>query len=294
MRKRYAVLLTVIGIAAIAQAKTLPGVEAYFARLPENSVFLEGKSTELLEHIHRGQGIVDTKNGYLLLRGDGAQVSLQVALFRYNDGRPLLAVSYGLLEEADFTQLAFFVEQNGKMVPTNSIDFPSQMDGKHVYELPRHGRVIKVRDAAGKLVAQARFNGERFLREEPIANVSGADAADPMGDTTAAGAEETVQLGRVEAIGKISREKEGGSALSTYILHLEKPLKSRDGKVLENITEVRLVPGNKAHADELATTPEKILRNSRFIFLGTLKKDAHSKEPRRFSLTLIKFKPLDL
>jgi len=50
------------------------------------------------------------------LTGDGAQVSLQIALFRFEDKTPLLAISWGDLEKPDFTHVSFFTEKEGRMI----------------------------------------------------------------------------------------------------------------------------------------------------------------------------------
>jgi len=159
--------ITVLSLALLSSAQAKEkGIEEYFLELPESAEFLEGKPAQLLNYIHNNhQGEVDRENGYLTFNGDGAQVSLQVALFRYQDRRPLLAVSYGLLEQPDYTHLAFFEEREGKMRPA-SIAFPVKPAGnKYVFELPHRGRVITVKDQRGKIVGKARFDGSGFVDE---------------------------------------------------------------------------------------------------------------------------------
>jgi hypothetical protein len=53
-------------------------------------------------------GVVDLANGYMSCTGDGAQPEFEVALFRYRDGRPLLAICQGELEGPDSVYLEFF------------------------------------------------------------------------------------------------------------------------------------------------------------------------------------------
>src|SRR5437763_1917593 len=52
--------------------------------------------------------VIDKENGYLSITGDGAQPSFEVALFRYRDSRPLLAICEGELEGDDSVTLEFF------------------------------------------------------------------------------------------------------------------------------------------------------------------------------------------
>ena len=138
-----------------------------FLKLPAGS-FLEIPASELLRKVTKNkQGILDTKNGYLLVEGDGAQVSLQAALFRLPDGHPLLAVAYGELELPDFTHIGFFIEQDGKMLPSRRIEFPFPADGGNLrFELPRIGRTIIVKNLRGKTVAKVTWNGYTFVKEK--------------------------------------------------------------------------------------------------------------------------------
>ena len=99
------------------------------------------------------------------LEGDGAQVSLQIALFRFKNKSPLLAVAWGELEQADFTHLTFFKEVNGKMILAERSTLPVPDSGKHRFELPRFGRTVIVRDAQSKLLSKWNWDGEQFVRE---------------------------------------------------------------------------------------------------------------------------------
>lgn len=283
--------LLFITAVAFAQAGEPKGIESYFSRLPEDSAFLEGKPDKLLGSM-RLYGTVDSKNGYLFHRGDGAQVSLQIALFRYKDGRPLLTVSYGYLEQTDFTQLAFFLEEDGEMISTNAIAFPLKPNGRFVYELPRYGRVITVKDEAGKLVAKLRFDGERFVAAD---GVSSTEVTTPVQvGAIASGEEETVRMGRVQLTGTISREQDSNGKGATYMLTLEKPLRIAGESGFDHVSKIHLIPGNEAHRKELENTPEKVFKTARFIFLGTLKEDSGSQRPGHLSLTIIKYKPIGL
>ncbi len=278
-------MITAVGFAEDGEPK---GIESYFRRLPSDSTFLEGKSDEILRYMRR-DGTVDSKNGYLFHRGDGAQVSLQVALFRYRDGSPLLTVSYGYLEQTDFTQLAFFLEKDGEMISTNAIAFPLKPNGRFVYQLPRYGRVITVKDEAGKLVAKLRFDGERFVAAD---GVSSTEVTTPVQvGAIASGEEETVRMGRVQLTGTISREQDSNGKGATYMLTLEKPLRIAGESGFDHVSKIHLIPGNEAQRKELESMPKKVFKTAHFIFLGTLKEDSGFK---RLSLTIVKFKPIGL
>jgi len=137
------------------------GIADYFLRLPP-SEFLEGTTAQLADRARRGEpsGLLDTKNGYMFVQGDGAQVSLQIALFRFPDGSPLLAVSYGDLEEPDFTKLQFFKEANGRMIPTQ-IPFPAAQNAQ--FTLPKIGRTIHAKTKQGTI--SATWKKDRFVQE---------------------------------------------------------------------------------------------------------------------------------
>jgi len=139
----------------------------YFLMLP-NTEFLEGTPAELLNRALKGEpyGNVDIKNGYMEINGDGAQVSLQVALFRYENGEPLLAIAYGKLEEKDYTILKFYRQENGKLVEAD-IPFPlnKNLGNKQSFCLPRYGRLIEIMDAKYQPIAGALWNGTAFIRE---------------------------------------------------------------------------------------------------------------------------------
>jgi len=73
----------------------------YFLRLPDKT--LEAPPRAWLGNAQ----VIDKQNGYISITGDGAQPSFQVALFRYRDGRPLLALCSGELEGDDSVTWTF-------------------------------------------------------------------------------------------------------------------------------------------------------------------------------------------
>lgn len=138
----------------------------YFVRLPSETVFLEAPAAELVAAMRDGgRGIIDTRNGFMRRDGGGAQMSLQVALFRFGDGRPLLAVAYGMREEPDFTNVAFFGYGRGRMRELSRDILPVPNGRGQRFELPHHGRTIKVTDGRGRRLAAFTWDGGRFVAE---------------------------------------------------------------------------------------------------------------------------------
>ena len=156
-----------VAIFCISMAAAKDTISDYFQRLAAPS-FLEVPASQLLRHTKGNKlDVVDTKNGFLFIQGDGAQVSLEAALFRYSDGHPLIAVSYGELEVADFINIEFFLEKDGKIIPARQIAFPFPTNGgKLRFDLPRVGRTIIVKNPQGKTVAKITWNGASFVKEK--------------------------------------------------------------------------------------------------------------------------------
>jgi hypothetical protein len=98
--------------------------------------------------------------------GDGAQPEFAVALFRFTDGRPLLAMSTGELEGKDSMFLVFYeLGKDDRMHGTSRKIFPIPDGGNSQFILPKKGRVITVKNAqTGKVLAQFEWNGATFER----------------------------------------------------------------------------------------------------------------------------------
>src|SRR5438105_12979720 len=121
--------------------------------------------------------VVDKQNGYISISGDGAQPSFEVALFRYRDGRPLLAICEGELEGNDSVTLEFSaLGADGRMQKVSRKIFPigdqwgsGEYDSKYKdcrFELPRRGRTVLVRSQkSGKILHRVSWNGEKFVEE---------------------------------------------------------------------------------------------------------------------------------
>jgi hypothetical protein len=121
---------------------------------------------------------VDEKNGYMYCQGDGAQPEFEVALFRYRDGRPLLALCSGELEGSDSVQLQFFElgadrrmkQISSPVLPGAQMKNDQGMGYVHEgwrFELPRKGRTILVRSEKTKrILHKFTWTGEKFQEEK--------------------------------------------------------------------------------------------------------------------------------
>ena len=101
-----------------------------FLSLPTDT--FEGPPAEWLKFIKQpaGGGAIDIANGYLSCTGDGAQPPFEVALFRFSDGRPLLAVCSGELEGQDSLFLVFYeLGRDNQMRVASRKIFPIQDRG---------------------------------------------------------------------------------------------------------------------------------------------------------------------
>ncbi len=144
----------------------------YFLLLPDKT--LETPAREWLNNAT----VIDKQNGYMSVAGDGAQPPIEVALFRYRDGRPLLAICSGELEGDNSVMLNFFeLGADGRMQETHRKIFPvgDQWDSDEhnkKYEdfrfyVPRQGRTILVRSAkTKKILHKVTWNGEKFVEEK--------------------------------------------------------------------------------------------------------------------------------
>lgn len=153
-----AILLSLLFV-VVAPAADVTGC---FLKVPHQP-FLEGTPAKLLEIAgDQREGVIDKPNGYVFVPGDGAQVSLQIVLFRHRDKSPLLAIAWGNLEEEDFTHLTLFREEAGKMVVAERAIFPVADSADVRFELPRHGRTVIVKTPAG--VEKWTWDGAKFVQ----------------------------------------------------------------------------------------------------------------------------------
>jgi hypothetical protein len=116
---------------------------------------------------------IDEKNGYMSCGGDGAQSSFDVALFRYRDGRPLLALCQAGEPEVEeensvYSYLSFFeLGADGKMHEIEHSMLPRAVKGNWEFVLPRQGRTILVRaPKSKKILHKFTWDGEKFQEEK--------------------------------------------------------------------------------------------------------------------------------
>jgi hypothetical protein len=148
-----------------------PSIVDYYLLLPKDT--FETPPRQWLQNAK-----IDKQNGYMDVSGDGAQPSFQVALFRYRDGRPLLAICSGELEGDDSVGLEFFeLGTDRKMQKTERKIFPiaeawssTKDNSKYAdfrFDLPHRGRTVLVRSAKSKkILYRVSWNGEKFLQEK--------------------------------------------------------------------------------------------------------------------------------
>jgi hypothetical protein len=148
-----------------AEARRLTVVD-YYLQLPDKT--FERSAKEWLMFLRQpNSGSYDPANGYLSCTGDGAQPPFEVALFRYQNDRPLLAVCQGELEGKNSKYLTFYeLGLSGRMHEVKRSIFPIADEKGCLFELPRKGRTVIVRtEKGGKLKAKYTWDGERFVEE---------------------------------------------------------------------------------------------------------------------------------
>jgi len=138
----------------------------YFLLLPPNT--FEGQQPWLEIMKEPGGGLIDTANGYSRCTGDGAQPAFQVALFRFADGRSLLAVSSGELEGPDSVFLEFYeLGRDRRMHKVSRKIFPVPDGDNREFILPEKGRIVVVKEGKkGKISRRFEWDGTRFLLKE--------------------------------------------------------------------------------------------------------------------------------
>lgn len=136
----------------------------YFLRLPAE--LFEVPPPQLLHFVKQPScGVIDTANGYLSCIGDGAQPGFQIALFRWRDGRPLVAVCFDELEGPEAVDLDFYEPgKDGRLRKIGRKLLPAANAEGRSFTLPRHGRTIMVKESRkGAAGRQFTWDGERFV-----------------------------------------------------------------------------------------------------------------------------------
>jgi hypothetical protein len=170
MRFQFALLITctitVLSPVLHAAEPNRLTVADYMLQLPDKT--FEGPAKDWLMFLRQPKsGVYDPANGYLSCTGDGAQPPFEVALFRYKDDRPLLAVCQGELEGKNSKYLSFYEPGlGGRLHEVKRSLFPIDNDKGYLFELPRKGRTIIVRtEKGGKLKAKYTWDGGKFVEE---------------------------------------------------------------------------------------------------------------------------------
>jgi len=148
----------------------------YFLLLPSDT--FEGPPYSWLVVMRSDGENIDKENGYMNCSGDGAQPEFELALFRYRDGRPLLALCSGELEGTDSAQLQFFelgadghMQQISRPILPNT-DMKNDPERGYIkegwqFELPRGGRTILVRsEKTKKVLHKFTWTGEKFQEQK--------------------------------------------------------------------------------------------------------------------------------
>jgi hypothetical protein len=136
-------------------------IDYLFGALPRQD-FTKSAPSYLLEIIKSGGGnIFDAGNGYMRLKGDSGQASLQIALYPDVNGHPYLAIAWGNLGGPDFTHLSFFTERDGRMVAADRTMLPVLDSDKLRFEPAHIGLTLVVRDSNGKVLSKWNWNRDR-------------------------------------------------------------------------------------------------------------------------------------
>ena len=139
----------------------------YFVLLPPDTFEGASPSSWLTFLKQPGSGVIDTANGYISCTGDGAQPEFELTLFRFTDGRPLLAMSTGELEGKDSMFLTFYeLGKDNRMHAALRKIFPISDGGYRQFMLPKNGRIITVKNGkTGKALYEFEWNGSTFERK---------------------------------------------------------------------------------------------------------------------------------
>lgn len=110
-----------------------------------------------------GRGaIVDLRNGFLFAPGDGAQTDIYLSLFKRRDARYVIALKYYASNSQDFSYLECYIYQAGSWADVTKSVIPVNLSDELKYELPRYGKVIRVRDKKGKRLYDLVWRGQKF------------------------------------------------------------------------------------------------------------------------------------
>ncbi len=154
-------------VGAVYSASKQPHtVVDYFQLLPSRYFESPGVRADWLKH---QDNVVDVKNGYLYLQGDGAQSTLVVCLFKQADNTYLIGVYSTSSDNNDLNFYRYidgqWQEVTQQVLPDNVSALLMQMvSGGYEYtvEMPRYGTTIVLKNAKNKKVYELMWTKRVF------------------------------------------------------------------------------------------------------------------------------------
>ncbi|MCS7079180.1 MAG: hypothetical protein NZ585_03905 [Chloracidobacterium sp.] len=140
----------------------------YFLAIPDQ--YLPEPSRTRRRELLRPEHVTvrDERNGYLQVAGDGARPTVTIAKFRKTDGTFLVVMT------ADYelgSVCHAFDDRNGQLVDVSRAVIPDyaecrdfEADDCRIYDLPRYGTTIIVKDGQNRRRYALRWRGDRFER----------------------------------------------------------------------------------------------------------------------------------
>jgi hypothetical protein len=159
-------LLVLAGAAAAAPHT----VREYYLLVPNKYVPIPNEGREAI--LRKNKAVVDLKNGYLAFHDEYGD-RFACALFKRSDGHYLIAVtSYGpeLGKPGKSDRLSdFFLlrYEDGRWEDVTRATLPVAQNRQLVYELPRQGTTIVVRDFKGNRQFDLLWDRSRFVLSKP-------------------------------------------------------------------------------------------------------------------------------
>ncbi len=153
------------GVSGQSPRRTL---DEYFLAIPDS--YLPGMPRARRRALLRPEHVTvrDERNGYLQIAGDGGRPTVTVAKFRKDDGTYLIGVT------ADYEMASQcwlldgppgrFVDVTRNLIPDYRGCDDFEAADCHVYELPRYGTTMVVKDGEGRERHRLGWRGNRFER----------------------------------------------------------------------------------------------------------------------------------
>jgi hypothetical protein len=155
----------------------------YYYLLPcEHFEFEQGQTTrpnrpERRSHLKLSQdqrsGVVDISNGYMGVKGDGAQGDIFLCIFKRPD-KTYLAAAIGSRQDSTGTwrpALKLYIYEGAQKrlveIPASRFGIP-EMEGIERIVLPRYGRTIRMWDETRTKLVNLTWKGDRFQIQRPF------------------------------------------------------------------------------------------------------------------------------